>query len=103
MSLLFLSGQVSNSTTLFHYKAGESIASFINDSFVPMFVDDITFVNNSLKQQAAERCQGDQRCVFDVAVTRNLDVGENTRQINSQLVNETKILSKYTNIVVDLG
>ncbi|KAK3731213.1 hypothetical protein QZH41_017746, partial [Actinostola sp. cb2023] len=88
-----LAWQVTNRSTLFKYKPGESINSFINASFQPMFVEEITFVNDSLREKAESLCNGDVSCMFDVASTRDLEVGESTKQIGSQLVNDSKKMS----------
>ena len=69
--------------------------SFMNTSFKPMFLDKLKFANDSLREEADKICQGDISCLFDVASTRDLEVGQNTKQLNTQLVNDSKIMSKY--------
>ena len=68
--------------------------TFKNLSFVPMFADNITWQNDSLRLKAEEECGGDSECLFDVASTNDLSVGVVTKDISIQLVNETNALSK---------
>lgn len=87
-------GQVNDSTSLFTYNAGENTSTFSNTSFVPMFIEDLTFYNESLKKQAYAACNGDINCLFDAASTKDLSVGISTKIVGSQMVNESSTLSK---------
>ena len=68
--------------------------TFKDTDFVPMFADNITWHNESLKQKAEEECGDDHECLFDVASTNDLSVGMATKDISVQLVNESNALSK---------
>lgn len=90
-----LSGQVDNKTTLFTYKPGENVATFANASFVPMFLEDLKFANDTLRKQAEEACQGDINCLFDSASTKDVFLGASTKAVSSTLEKESSSLSMY--------
>ena len=68
--------------------------TFADLDFEPMFADNITWHNDSLRQKAEEQCGDDHECLFDVASTNDLSVGMVTKDISVQLVNESNALSK---------
>ena len=74
------------------------MASFSAPDFEPMFADNITWHNDSLRQKAEDQCGNDHECLFDVASTNDLSLGLVTKDISIPLVNETKQLSKYLNL-----
>ena len=89
-----ISGQINQSQSLFTYARNESVDTFKDLSFVPMFADNITWHNESLRLKAEEECGEDYECLFDVASTNDLSVGVVTKDISIQLVNESNALSK---------
>lgn len=91
---MFVLGQVDNSNSLFTYKEGEDVSTFVNPSFKPMFIEDINWGNDSLRLQAEAACKGDISCLFDAASTGDLSIGLSTQQIGSQLVNDSNRMSK---------
>ena len=92
-----LLGQINQSQSLFRYAPHESVDTFKNLSFVPMFADNITWQNESLRLKAEKECGEDYECLFDVASTNDLSVGAVTKDISIQLVNESNALSKSKN------
>ena len=66
--------------------------TFAKPDFEPMFADNITWYNNSLRQAAEAQCGDDHECLFDAASTNDLSVGLVTKDISVQLVNETNTL-----------
>ena len=68
--------------------------TFKDTDFKPMFADNITWHNDSLRKQAETECGDDHECLFDVASTNDLSVGLVTKDISVQLVNESNALSK---------
>ena len=70
------------------------MATFSKLDFMPMFADNITWHNDSLKQKAEAQCGDDHECLFDVASTKDLSIGSATKEISVQLVNDTKKLSE---------
>lgn len=94
------SGQVTLETSLFTYNPGEDVNTFKNESFEPLFPDEnITFANDTLRQQAEAVCQGDVNCLFDIASTGDTAVGESTKQISVQLESESEELRKLNHIL----
>ena len=83
---------------MFSYAQNESVDTFARLDFLPMFPDNIKWYNDSVKQAAEAQCGDDQECLFDVASTNDLSVGMATKDISSQLVNESKALGKYQKI-----
>ena len=61
---------------------------------MPMFADNITWYNESVRKAAVAQCGNDLECLFDVASTNDLSVGMVTKDISIQLVNESNILGK---------
>ena len=68
--------------------------TFADPAFEPMFADNITWADNSIKQEGEAKCGDDLECLFDAASTNDLTVGMATKDINIQLVNETNTLGK---------
>ena len=89
-----LLGQINQSQSLFTYAQNESVDTFKDTDFVPMFADNITWHNESLRVKAEEECGEDYECLFDVASTNDLSVGMVTKDVSIQLVNESNALSK---------
>lgn len=82
-------------STLFTYKPGENVETFTNASFVPMFLEDLYFANDTLRKQAEEACQGDINCLFDSASTNDVSIGASTKAISLTLEEESSSLSKH--------
>ena len=89
-----LLGQINQSQSLFTYAHNESVDTFSSPDFEPMFADNITWHNDSLRIKAEAECGDDHECLFDVASTNDLSVGLVTKDISVQLVNESNLLSK---------
>ena len=84
-------GQIDASKSLFTYGANESSAAFIDLSYVPMFIDNITWTNDSFRLQAERVCGNNTNCLFDAAVTIDTSYGWTTRrqeEINNQVNRE---------------
>ena len=84
---------------MFTYKPGEDTSTFSNASFTPVFLDKITFKNISLEGEAQAACQGDVNCLFDIACTRDVSVGESTKQVALQLESESEELRKLMSLL----
>ena len=69
--------------------------TFANASFVPMFLEDLNFANETLRKQAEEACQGDINCLFDSASTKDVSLGASTKAVSSTLEKESSSLSMY--------
>ena len=68
--------------------------TFARPDFVPMFADNITWYNESVRRAAEAQCGNDLECLFDVASTNDLSVGMVTKDISIQLVDESNLLGK---------
>ena len=79
---------------MFTYAQNESVDTFYKPDFIPMFADNITWANDSVRQAAEAQCGNDYECLFDVASTNDLSVGMVTKDIGIQLVNESNALGK---------
>ncbi|XP_015769331.1 PREDICTED: mucin-like protein [Acropora digitifera] len=91
-----LKWQLSDNTTLFTYKPGESTSTFTNASFIPIFLDEpIQFASDELRIAAELACQGDVNCMFDIASTGDLSVGESTKEVSVQLESEAQALENF--------
>ena len=92
--LLLYLGQITENDSLFTYAPGESVATFANASFEPMFVEDIVWADNATRDAADSACAGDVVCLFDAASTNDVSIGTNSKDINVQLVEENEVLGK---------
>ena len=82
-------------TTLFTYSPGENISTYANTSFVPIFLDEpINFATDELRVAAELACRGDVNCLFDIASTGDVSVGESTKQVAVQIESESQALGK---------
>lgn len=90
----FFSGQINQTQSLFTYAQNESVETFAKSDFTPMFVEDITWYNNSVRELAEAQCGNDIECLFDAAATNDVSIGIVTKDINIQLVNESNTLGK---------
>ena len=94
LSLRFKSGQITDQESLFTYGPGESVSTFANKTFQPMFVEDIEWADNKTEAQAKEKCKGDVVCLFDAASTNNVSIGLASQEINIKVEDENNKLSK---------
>jgi len=92
--LLYNLGQITDEESLFTYGQGQSVATFANASFRPMFVDQIQWADNATRDAAILACDGDVTCLFDAASTSDVSLGTNSKDINVQLVKENEELGK---------
>ena len=68
--------------------------TFAKPDYVPMFLNNITWLNDSLRQEAESKCKGYQPCLFDAAATNDVSIGQVTLDVNNILVDEANKLSK---------
>ena len=93
LSLIFL-GQITANESLFTYGPNESVDTFANASFVPMFVENIKWADNATKLAAEQACGDDAVCLFDAASTNDVSIGTNSKDVNVKLVKENEKLGK---------
>ena len=66
----------SSDKSLFTYPFGKEWWSFSHPSFSPFY--DISFSSSALEQKAKEICGDDEFCLFDIAATGRVEIGEAT-------------------------
>ena len=93
-SLLYNLGQITDEESLFTYGQGQSVATFANASFQPMFSDQIQWADDATRDAAILACDGDVACLFDAASTNDVSLGTNSKDINVQLEKENEELGK---------
>ncbi|XP_059507113.1 uncharacterized protein LOC125457750 isoform X2 [Stegostoma tigrinum] len=72
---------VNNSIFTYNTTAGESWYTYNNNSFVPLFYDELLQTTEKEKiDKANETCKGDDDCIFDVLSTDDLSFGAVTLQ-----------------------
>ena len=96
-------GQLTQVQSLFTYGENESVDTFARPDFLPMFSDNISWSDNSVRLAAEAQCGNDYECLFDVASTNDLSVGIATKDISAQLVNESNILGKLCTWLIFQG
>ena len=65
------------------------------DVFIPIFSEEaLASINETLRIQAEEVCGEDVSCLFDIAATENLAIGQSTLSESTQIQNEIAILGK---------
>ncbi|XP_031573725.1 protein mesh-like [Actinia tenebrosa] len=81
--------------SLFKYHQGKDHSSYSRPSYQPTFInkDDINFNNYDLERQARAACGGNVQCLFDISVTKKVDIGVASRQTYSEF---SAILSATT-------
>lgn len=62
--------------SLFNYRPGDSWSTFHSPFFTPTYQP--TFQNTNLEGQANEICRDDPSCLFDIATTGRVDIGQST-------------------------
>ena len=70
------------SDSLFTYQPGESWATYHDPFFVPLY--EAVFSDVELEQQANELCGDDQQCLFDVAATGLVELGQSTLVVGQE-------------------
>jgi hypothetical protein len=82
---------VKNQTSVFTYANGLQSSNYVNLLYNPKFISDgIRFDNWTLEQLAIQKCGNNFRCLYDVSVTGELDIGELTLEFDNQIVNFDK-------------
>lgn len=85
----------SSSDSYFRYLPGENFNTFHDPFFTPMFRP--SFDNVDLEDQARAVCGSDEFCLFDIAATKNINIGMATMQGGEAFndIEEMAIPSKY--------
>ncbi len=76
--LISILGRIRADHSLFLYHRGHNHASYQDDQFEPLFLDEF-IQNNHTNQSHIELCQGDNACLYDYLATGNAAFAESTR------------------------
>ena len=89
--------QIDPSQSLFTYQAHESLLTFMDLNYVPMFIDNITWTNDSFRLQAESVCGNNTNCLFDVAVTIDTSFREARKKLEEDNHQMNNKLGKISN------
>lgn len=67
---------------MFYSEAGTDWWTFNNNSFVPVFIDDVdnwVWSSDSFRQEAYDVCGDDTSCLYDVYVTGDIEIGASSK------------------------
>lgn len=94
MLFYLLPGQITADESLFTYKQNESVDTYKNTSYTPLFADEIIrqFQNSTIYQKALAVCGSNLVCLYDALATNNTAIGEASLKTSKKLENETKQL-----------
>ena len=85
-------GLISNSSeSLFAYDLVNNFSTYYDPSFVPVFRQN--FADLALEAEANATCQGDNACLFDIAVTGRVEIGMSTLE-QVHVIENIKLLSQ---------
>lgn len=74
--------------SLFTYDEGKSWKDYYDPDFTPVFSP--VFNNSALESSANEICKGDLFCLFDIAATKDVQIGASTFEgsVNLEMIME---------------
>ncbi|XP_022101039.1 uncharacterized protein LOC110984815 isoform X2 [Acanthaster planci] len=83
-------------TSLFYYEAGESWDTVNDETFMPLFLDDlIAAADPAYLTQAQTMCGSDNQCLYDALATNSLVLGVETMSQNQEFTNEAGDLANF--------
>ncbi|XP_028401634.1 mucin-like protein [Dendronephthya gigantea] len=65
---------------------------FCRNDYMPIFANNVTFPNETLKAAAEEICGNDMNCLFDIAATLSTTFGQTTKNSSAALQSDNKII-----------
>ena len=80
----FTQGQIKPSKSLFTYETGQSPLSFVELDYRPMFIDNITWLNDDIRRKAVATCGNSTNCLYDAAVTSDMSYGASTKEVEEK-------------------
>lgn len=92
---------VSESDSIMYYTDGADWWTYNNNSFVPVFTDDIenwVWSSESFKQTAYDTCGNDTACLVDVYVTGDVAVGESSKATAESSLETNAALSELKTV-----
>jgi len=90
----FLSGQITESESIFTYANDEGVNTFSDPDHIPPFLDEIrdNLANNST---LVEVCGNNSQCLFDVGQTGDENVGMDSLQFEGQAMEQVTVSGTY--------
>ena len=92
-----ISVAVSEEDSLMYYTDNTDWYTYNNNSFVPVFVDDIdnwVWSSEQFKTDSYELCGSDTACLYDTFITGDLSIGANSKKVAEESEAISKALSK---------
>jgi hypothetical protein len=96
----FLSGQITDDTSLFTYPEGFSVANFSDPDRMTAFLDEVL---DSASNETRALCGNNPECIFDATETGNMEIGLETLQTNQENINDQIVACEFRNPVAMWG
>lgn len=93
--------QIKESQSLFTYPSGLGTANYTDSAFTPLFSENIQQLfgdNQQLYQQALQSCGNDVSCLYDAALTLDLQAAVNGKDVANQYQETTTQLGIFLNL-----
>lgn len=82
--------------SLFTYGSSEHHPDYFDSSYVPTFMEAydpiLAKMNTDARKRALQTCEHSFQCIFDIAVTGRVDIGEDTNDFQKWLLKMTRNL-----------
>lgn len=91
-------------TSIFTYRDCLQHSNFINLYYEPKFMSDgIVFENDELEEKANEICKDNQQCLFDIATTGQISIGDMTKEFDEQVEQFEELIEEVAKTCVRLN
>ncbi|CAH1226410.1 MUC4 [Branchiostoma lanceolatum] len=81
--------------SLFFYKDGEDVNTFISVDYQPKYTDELVFSDPELETKAREICGNDTECLFDVSQTGDIEVAVITVEGKEEFASQTAARGRF--------
>ncbi|CAH2248026.1 serine-rich adhesin for platelets-like [Pelobates cultripes] len=82
--------------SIFTYINGESWFTYNNNTFIPMFFDELISTSDSeTLQKANEICDGNMNCVFDILSTKDFGLGMLTKKSDQAFTSQRVVMETF--------
>jgi hypothetical protein len=94
--------QANELSSVFVYDMGLSQQSFVNLNYLPKFMQDrVNFSNSSLGSIAREKCANNTKCLYDISVTNDVEIGLLTLNFDKKVQNFNEEIQKIQLINIE--
>jgi hypothetical protein len=93
-----ISVAVSEEDSIMYYEAGEDWRTYNNNSFVPLFTDDVdnwNWTSSEFRNKSYALCGEDTACLIDVYITGDLAIGESSKATAEESAKISAALGMY--------